>query len=207
MCFPRKVCLFSKNKPQPRAQPRPENGGSKNLSCPFRALSRARIRAGCGPLGLRDLVLVEQIHLTNPGRVHLASRGCGRGRRDNGGEVGAGPELDRRVRNLLAGIVQSPIGAGLRRQELLKGRRDTPAKSPAGTQSTAFCSENSEEVGGGREGALGIETCMVSVFHPESVSTIPGYSICWSSHATQTVHFSSIPPRNPLQKFQRRMYL
>ena len=135
MCFPRKVCLFSKNKPQPRAQPRPENGGSKNLSCPFRALSRARIRAGCGPLGLRDLVLVEQIHLTNPGWAHLASRGCGRGRRDNGGEVGAGPELDRRVRNLLAGIVQSPIGAGLRRQELLKGRRDTPAKSPAATDS------------------------------------------------------------------------
>ena len=45
------------------------------------------------------------------------------------------------VRNLLAGSVQSPIGAGLRRQELLRGRRDTPAKSSAAapaTQSTAF---------------------------------------------------------------------
>ena len=44
-------------------------------------------------------------------------------------KFGADPELGSRVRNLLAGTVQGPIGAGLRRQELLRGRRDTPAKS------------------------------------------------------------------------------
>ena len=135
-----KFVYSAKTSPSPEPSPAQRLGGSKKscrpASCPFRALSRARIRAGVGLWGLETLCLVEQIHSTNPGRARSAGRGCGPGTSDNGG--GASPEL---VRNLLAGTVQSPIGAGLRRQELLRGRRDTPAKSSAAalaTQSTAF---------------------------------------------------------------------
>ena len=63
------------------------------------------------------------------------------------------------VRNLLAGSVQSPIGAGLRRQELLRGRRDTPAKSSAAATChtvNSIWQGNCEEVGGCREGASGL---------------------------------------------------
>ena len=142
MCFPQKS-LFIQQKQAPDQIPAPprEWGFQKSLSRPFRALSRARIRAGVGLWGLETLCLVEQIHSTNPGRARSAGRGCGPGTSDNGG--GASPEL---VRNLLAGTVQSPIGAGLRRQELLRGRRDTPAKSSAAAETDNGC-ENSETVG------------------------------------------------------------
>ena len=55
-------------------------------------------------------------------------------------EEGSGSQFTRRH------TVQSPIGAGLRRQELLRGRRDTPAKSSAAAETDNGC-ENSETVG------------------------------------------------------------
>ena len=68
VCFPQKSLFIQQKQAQAQSPAPPREGGfQKSFQCPFRALSRARIRAaGCGPLGLWDLVLV---HLRNPGRA------------------------------------------------------------------------------------------------------------------------------------------
>ena len=141
MSFPQKS-LFIQQKQAPAQSPAPPRdwGVPKSLAGQLAALFGLCLVRGleCGPLGLRDLVLVEeQIHLRNSGRaqrrVLADSRGCvAGGTRDNGGEVSGRSRIWIGLAIYLPADVQSPIGAGLRRQELLReGRRDIPAKSSA----------------------------------------------------------------------------